>query len=421
MFGYKFFSQRGQENYSTPQEFQDRAREELADHVQHLKQQGGLESIRRRRKRRLFARARSKAAHEDSKEDTVMENDGPVVSQGKEESVKDRKGSLTYGSSPLRRMVSIDSSSDASSTEAASIDSGNNGFEQMSMVSSGTFDRSSLFSGTQLAQIYTSSTAPTTVTDGASTLMSIPDTAPVVMAPNTNVLTLSQALPSDFSDYYATELNVPRFSNMRPKFTKRKLKSWELNDIRSLLIYPELKPEWHGKVPSVISPYTGLVFRIQVIPLSCPDEHFAECLANSDIYCESSLDAEFRLGTARYIVEKARRRHRSILEQNYRVPPEAFDEMTNTVGDVKYDEYFKYEWRNIIENYLLNIGIENQCRYEFKDMVSKLRRLGQRSVAADSLYKKALSSKTADLDEATKMQVWRDVQQRVYDRLDMAA
>lgn len=34
----------------------------------------------------------------------------------------------------------------------------------------------------------------------------------------------------------------------------------------------------------------------------------------------------------------------------------------------------KPEWRNIIENYLLNVAVEAQCRYDFKQKRSEYKR-----------------------------------------------
>ncbi|VEU22380.1 DEKNAAC103596 [Brettanomyces naardenensis] len=410
MFGYKFFGNYGEDNYVTPKEFQVKAREDINNHVRKIREQGGFDEVRKRRllPTRLLGKPKKDAESETSSTESTSSSSSRF---------------MTYISSPLRKTVSIDSSSDASSIDSGS--SSGSGpstastFQQQSrmlrhMPTTSTYENSVFSSNAQLARIYTNTTVPSTA---------MFPSGPTSLQEN-GTLSLNDALPKDFSDYYAQDLNTERFSNGRPVFTRRNLKGWELNDIRSLVIYPDLRPEWHGKIPEVVSPYPNVIFRIQIIPLQLSDNEFVDCLAHSDIYRESKFDLAFRESTARYIVEKARLRHRSILQTNFGVPEEAFDQSTNLVNNIQYDAYFKFEWRNVIENYLLNLGIENQCRLEFKEQITKLKRVNQHKVncnGSDNLYKKVLAhNNKVSLDDGVKMQIWHDVQKKVYERLDMA-
>lgn len=177
------------------------------------------------------------------------------------------------------------------------------------------------------------------------------------------VITLEDALPKFFYDMYYPEIVMnPQnlLPNGRPKFTKRELLDWDLNDIRSLLIIEKVKPEWGTHLPvihfgsaldttyrySEVPPQ----FKIQLLPLNSPDEIIIDILVNSDIYKEAQLDFQFKLTSARYTVAAARRRHR---------------ELAGVDSPVMH--LSKPEWRNIIENYLLNLAVEAQCRFDFKN------------------------------------------------------
>ncbi|QPG74765.1 hypothetical protein FOA43_002099 [Brettanomyces nanus] len=398
MLGSRFFKDYS-ENYLTPREFQDKARKDINKHVQQIRERGGFETAPRRKipglKRgpvRPYTGTGSTGPVGPVGPTGLIGPTGPMGSMGPMDPTptnsigsSSNSNSLTmpYGSSPLRKAVSIDSS------DASSIDSSSS-----------------------------QGTAPSVYANVARECAGASGSVGAVTGP----LTLAESLPKDFSDYYAQDFDVERFSNGRPVFTRRNLKSWELNDIRSLLIYPEMKPEWFGKIPQVASPYPNLSFKLQVIPLQCTDEEFVQYLSESEIYRESKFDVQFRVTTAQYIVEKARVRPRSILETNFGVPQEAFDSRTNLVGEVQYDAYFKFEWRNVIENYMLNLGIENQCRLEFKEQTNKFKRLNKHKVqyaGSEDLYKKVLVHNKATLNDETKTKIWHDVQKSVYSRLGM--
>ncbi|KAG7746841.1 hypothetical protein KL912_003970 [Ogataea haglerorum] len=335
MFGYKLFGKDGRDLYKTPREFHVRARQDVQRHLQNLQDKNSAKTA-----------------------ETVQ----PATEQ---------EPSLTYGSSPLRRAITVSSqdSSDDASTESEPA--------QLRRTTTVQTADSSLFS--HLTQIYTNTTLPTQVSEPAA----VPE----------GCISLADALPHDFRDYYSPDLQTLRFPNGRPTFTKRGLRDWELNDLRSLLIVDALRPEWHGKVPQVVSPYPTIPLRIQVLPLDASDTEYVQLLASSDIYKESRFDEDFRRKTANYIVQQARQRHASQFQSRV---------------------FLKYEWRNIVENYLLNLAIENQCRYEFKVKISGLKKMKHEGTQREEvLYKKALKNRI-ELTDEVKFQVWQEVQRSVY-------
>ncbi|KAL3233575.1 Protein STD1 [Nakaseomyces bracarensis] len=174
-------------------------------------------------------------------------------------------------------------------------------------------------------------------------------------------LSLEDALPKNFYDMYSPEILTDPTNllcNGRPKFTKRELLDWDLNDIRSLLIVEKLRPEWGSQLPEVITSNPNLPkFRLILLPLNACDETIIQTLVNSDLYLEASLDFEFKLTSAKYTVAAARKRHEQLLGYH-----EDIMQLT------------KPEWRNIIENYLLNIAVEAQCRSDFKQRCSEFKK-----------------------------------------------
>lgn len=175
-------------------------------------------------------------------------------------------------------------------------------------------------------------------------------------------ISLDDALPKTFYDMYSPEILLADPSNVlcngRPKFTKRELLDWDLNDIRSLLIVERLRPEWGNQLPEVITMGNNMPqFRLQLLPLYSSDETIIATLVNSDLYMEANLDYEFKLTSAKYTVATARKRHEQITGRN------------ETIMNLS-----KPEWRNIIENYLLNIAVEAQCRFDFKQRCSEYKK-----------------------------------------------
>lgn len=206
--------------------------------------------------------------------------------------------------------------------------------------------QSSIFS--QPATIFTHSTAQSSL-----------------LPPPTKIVTqisLQDALPKTFYDMYAPEILMSDPSNLlcngRPKFTERALLDWELNDIRSLLIVENLRPEWGNQLPEIVTDAPNLPkFRFQLLPLCSTDDFIIQTLVSSDLYLEANLDYQFKVTNAKYTVLAARKRH---------------EQMTGRMEPIMH--LSKPEWRNIIENYLLNIAVEAQCRYDFKHSCSEFKK-----------------------------------------------
>lgn len=198
-------------------------------------------------------------------------------------------------------------------------------------------------------------------------------------------ITLEDALPHTFYDMYVPEMyiNEPTMilPNGRPEFTKRELLDWEINDIRSLLIVERLRPEWGGKLPNIInglsiqSAYrtngTMPQFRLQYLPLCAQDEQIIQTLVESDLFLEADLDYKFKVTSARYTVAAARRRHEQLVGIS-----EPVMHLT------------KPEWRNIIENYLLNIAVEAQCRFDFKQKCLEFKKWKASNLVASNNMKR---------------------------------
>ena len=179
---------------------------------------------------------------------------------------------------------------------------------------------------------------------------------------------LKDALPKTFYDMYTPDVLLSDASNIlsngRPSFTKRELLDWNLNDIRSLLIIEKLRPEWGNKLPEIVSPGPNLPqFKFQLLPLNSSDNFIISTLVESDLYMEANLDFEFKLTSAQYTVAAARLRHEQMIGRH---------EVVMNLS--------KPEWRNIIENYLLNIAVEAQCRFDFKQRCSEYKRWKQQQL-----------------------------------------
>lgn len=232
------------------------------------------------------------------------------------------------------------------------------------------------------------------------------------------MISLQDALPTSFQDMYAPELlaDPALLIDGRPMFTKRALLDWDLNDIRSLLIVEQLKPEWGNMLPIIYSP-AG--FKFEYLPLDADDGTIIQVLVDSDIYKEAKFDRQFREQTAKYTLNAARSRHAMYL-QNSGLP-------------IYYNNKFsKPEWRNVIENFLLNLAVEAQCRYDFKKSCHELKKLKKNDVkpqvtngGGNSLLRKALlndSSSKANipkLSKEDKARLWTQVQAKVYKRIGL--
>lgn len=243
-------------------------------------------------------------------------------------------------------------------------------------------------------------------------------------------LTLQEAIPTSFADMYSPELmaDPKMLCDGRPLFTKRALQDWELNDIRSLLIVESLKPEWGNQLPIIYSP-PG--FKFEFLPLDADDSTVVRTLVQSDIYREAKLDTAFREQTAKYTLSAARMRHEQIVR--------ASGMPTSTHAPRCLS---KPEWRNVIENYLLNLAVEAQCRYDFKKVCHEAKKWKRQQQAQNlglpspkfvnpnkgSLLKKAIMNDVSQsspqqavvkLTKEEKAQLWTEVQEKVYRRIGL--
>ncbi|ODQ63363.1 hypothetical protein NADFUDRAFT_28970 [Nadsonia fulvescens var. elongata DSM 6958] len=255
---------------------------------------------------------------------------------------------------------------------------------------------------------------------------------------------LSSVLPNSFSDMYTADIMNDKhllLPNGRPQFTSRELIDWQLNDLRSLLIIPSMKPEWNGVIPVIVDDLapkgsTNLkLFRILVLPLDASDQLITQTLVSSDIYLEHGFDAEFLLQTAQYTLEAARQRQYSA--RGMKPLSSGFLQSEKVTKII----LTKPEWRNIIENYMLNLGCEAQCRMDFRLACTELR---NRPVAkpiednnshntksnSNSLLKRALltssstspdapSANKSSLTKEEKQRIWTLVQHHLYKRIGL--
>jgi hypothetical protein len=253
------------------------------------------------------------------------------------------------------------------------------------------------------------------------------------------VLPLASVVPGDFSDMYGEDvLSDSRNLNAlgRPLFTQRDLVDWSLNDLRSLLIVERMRPQWNGQLPLIAEKGYRMVY----LPVDSSDEEIIETLVRSDIYKEHNFDEKFLRQTAKYTVEAARQR------------PGSPSPLSSSPSSLSGSPVFEFEhkklaltkpqWRNIIENYLLNLGCEAQCRLDYKKACVILKKQKQQQMesnsnSSNSLLKKALltSSSTspdfpsyfkshlnngkAGLSRSEKQTVWVSVQKKLYDRLGL--
>ncbi|KAF5095967.1 hypothetical protein D0Z03_001710 [Geotrichum reessii] len=250
-------------------------------------------------------------------------------------------------------------------------------------------------------------------------------------------LPLKSVLPTTYATMYTPDVlaNAAQLtSEGRPLFTQRDLVDWRKNDLRSLLIVPKLRREWNGVLPQIIEPG----FSIVVLPLDASDEEIIDTLVSSDIYKEHKFEHRFLVQTAQYTVQAARQRNANQPQARMTLP----------------------QWRNIIENYLLNLACEAQCRLDFKQTCLYLKKHKQREQeqllrqqqeqqqqqqqkrSTSPLLKKAimthlmstspefnkhitnntssaLSSSKVSLSRMEKQQIWVHVQTELYARLGL--
>ncbi|KAL6927928.1 hypothetical protein ACO0SA_004551 [Hanseniaspora valbyensis] len=242
---------------------------------------------------------------------------------------------------------------------------------------------------------------------------------------------LKDALPTNFNDYYFPENLVDKsqlLPNGRPKFSHRPgLVDWNLNDLRSLLIVDQLRNEWYGKIPTIfpeeiittnskngVRSKQSISFNIVVLPLNSDDNTIINTLANSDLYIEHNLDPHFKMMTAKYIVQNARKKYSSLHGPN----------------SVHFNMLLsKPEWRNIIDNYLLNIGVEAQCRLEFKIKCKEYKRWKQEQQLQMLQQQQHNNQNNGNSDprqnnsviitKEEKALLWQQIQKDVYNRVGL--
>lgn len=228
---------------------------------------------------------------------------------------------------------------------------------------------------------------------------------------------LKDALPMNFNDYYFPENLMDKsqlLPNGRPKFSHRPgLVDWNLNDLRSLLIVDQLRNEWFGKLPTiypeeivVTNSKTGMRekqiinFKIVVLPLNSDDNTIVNTLVYSDLYSEHGLDPHFKLMTAKYIVQNARKKYSALHGPN----------------SIHFNMLLsKPEWRNIIDNYLLNIGVEAQCRLEFKIKCKEYKKWKQEQLQSQQQG----GDNSIVITKEEKALLWQQIQKDVYNKVGL--
>lgn len=284
---------------------------------------------------------------------SIPEGDSSVSFVGSNGSSQSLEGATNFVNAPpeyahrardeIRKRLLPQGSKSHKSSRAGSIRSSD---RQSVLSDNASSYQSSIFS--QPATVFTHSTAHSSL---------LPPPAKIITQ-----ISLQDALPKTFYDMYAPEILMSDPSNIlcngRPKFTERALLDWELNDIRSLLIVENTRPEWGNQLPEIVTDAPNLPkFRFQLLPLFSTDEFIIQTLVSSDLYMEAALDYQFKVTSAKYTVLAARKRHEQMIGHSEPVM-----------------QLSKPEWRNIIENYLLNIAVEAQCRYDFKHSCSEFKK-----------------------------------------------
>ncbi|XBW36648.1 hypothetical protein QEN19_002219 [Hanseniaspora menglaensis] len=237
---------------------------------------------------------------------------------------------------------------------------------------------------------------------------------------------LTDALPTTFDDYYFPENLMDKnklLPNGRPKFSHRPgLVDWNLNDLRSLLIVDQLRNQWYGKIPSIypedivttnskngLKSKQSVRFNIIILPLNSDDNTIINTLATSDLYMEHNLDPHFKMMTAKYIVQNARRKYSQL----------------HGSSSINFNMLLsKPEWRNIIDNYLLNIGVEAQCRLEFKIKCKEYKKWKQEK-QTQTLQQQAQPAISAPqstpviITKEEKALLWQQIQKDVYNKVGL--
>lgn len=264
-------------------------------------------------------------------------------------------------------------------------------------------------------------------------------------------ITLKNVLPATFTDMYTPEIlsSTTLTTEGRPSFTQRDIIDWSKNDIRSLLILEAPLPEWKSSsfLPQIIE--SG--YRIQILPFDASDSEIIETLVSSDLYKEHKFEKHFLVQTAEYTVKAARERQaQTHLQQQQKLHPQNGQQPRKESLKHSHMPFTKPEWRNVIENYLLNLACEAQCRVNFQQSCSDLKRQKLMMIEAinndetrrsspkscSPLLKKAIltslstspkynvsassnSKIKASLTRFEKQQIWVNVQSNLYKRLGL--
>ncbi|KAK9464451.1 hypothetical protein V1512DRAFT_268257 [Lipomyces arxii] len=178
--------------------------------------------------------------------------------------------------------------------------------------------------------------------------------------------------PSCFGDEgLFSSMGIADLYLRRPSFTKRALVDWEKNDLRSLCIVSELKPEW--PVPPLLKEEN---FKVVLLPLDSTEDQVATILASSDIYVEAEFSFDHRIRTARETVRICGRK-----SQILTLP----------------------EWRRLIDNYLLALGCEAQARLDYAKALAALvarKEQAKASTVQSNLLRRVLLNRTSSTRRA---------------------
>lgn len=75
----------------------------------------------------------------------------------------------------------------------------------------------------------------------------------------------------------------------------------------------------------------------------------------------------------------------------------------------------KPEWRNIIDNYLLNIGVEAQCRLEFKIKCKEYKKWKQEQLQSQQQG----GDNSIVITKEEKALLWQQIQKDVYNKVGL--
>ncbi|KAK9458275.1 hypothetical protein V1511DRAFT_508364 [Dipodascopsis uninucleata] len=178
----------------------------------------------------------------------------------------------------------------------------------------------------------------------------------------------------DIMNSTAEKFGLPNYTSLhRPSFTQRDLVDWIKNDIRSLCFVTSIEQTWNAKLDAFLdddenesenqfNEYISKTcydlkergFQILVLPLDSDYDTIIDILVSSNIYAEFKFSHNFRYHQAKDALDtclllKGDRGDRQRRRRPFRS---------------------KMEWRRIIDNYLLALGIEAQARVDFQKVIT---------------------------------------------------